>query len=37
MDEEIKDKKDIYIGIFNLIGITLFTIIGLIIKHMFFM
>lgn len=36
MEEEVNDKKDIHIGILSLIGITAFTVIGLIIKHMFF-
>ena len=37
MEDEMDDKKKIIIGIADLIGIMLFTIIGLIIKHMFFM
>ena len=37
MEEEIENKKNITIGIINLIGITAFTIIGLIVKHMFFL
>ena len=36
--EEIEknNKKDIFIGIFNLVGITIFTVIGLIIKNLMF-
>ena len=36
MEEEIDDKKKIRSGIANLIGIAVFTIIGLIVKHIFF-
>lgn len=35
-EEEIDDKKKIQIGLFNLIGIIIFTIVGLIIKNIFF-
>lgn len=35
-EEEIDDKKKIQIGLINLIGITIFTIVGLIIKNIFF-
>lgn len=35
--EEIDTKKEMLIGILGLTGVALFTIIGLIIKHMFFM
>ena len=35
-EEEIDDKTKIRIGIFNLIGIMAFTIVGLILKHLFF-
>lgn len=37
MDEEIDDKKKILIGMIDLIGIMTFTIVGLIIKHIFFL
>ena len=37
MEEDMDDKKKILIGILDLIGIMAFTIIGLIIKHIFFM
>ena len=37
MEEETDNKKEILIGILYLIGIMVFTIIGLIIKHIFFM
>ena len=36
MDEEMDDKKKIKIGIAGLIGITVLTVIGLIVKHIFF-
>ena len=36
MNEEIDDKKKIAIGIANLVGIILFTVIGIIIKNLFF-
>ena len=36
MEEELDDKKKIWIGIANLIGIAIFTVIGLIVKHIFF-
>ena len=35
-EEEIDDKKKIQIGLINLIGIIIFTIVGLIIKNIFF-
>ena len=35
--EQDKNKKDIIIGILGLMGIATFTIVGLIIKHMYFM
>ena len=36
MNEEIDDKKKIAIGIANLVGIILVTVIGIIIKNLFF-
>ena len=33
---ETNNKKDIIIGIFNLVGITIFTVVGLIIKNLMF-
>lgn len=35
-EEEISDKKKIQIGMFNLIAIAVFTIVGLIVKNIFF-
>ncbi len=35
--EQTDNKKDMIIGILGLTGIATFTVVGLIIKHMFFM
>lgn len=35
-EDEIDDKKKILIGMLDLIGIAIFTIVGLIIKNMYF-
>ena len=35
-EDEIDDKKKILIGMLGLIGIAIFTIVGLIIKNMYF-
>lgn len=37
MENKKENKKDIIIGMLGLIGITVFTVVGLIIKHIFFM
>ena len=36
MDEENNNKKDVIIGICALTGLAIFTIVGLIIKNLFF-
>ena len=36
LEEAIDDKKKILIGIINLVGITIFTVVGLIIKNILF-
>lgn len=35
-EEEVDDKKKILIGMIGLIGMALFTIVGIIIKNIFF-
>lgn len=36
LEEKVDNKKEILIGIFNLMGIMAFTVIGLVIKHLYF-
>ena len=37
MEKENNTKKEVFAGIMGLVAIGLFTVIGLIIKHLFFM